>query len=48
MHPPAPERVEQQLEQQLEQQPVPELAHETKPRVMAPFKGEAKLFAGIG
>ena len=45
-HPPAPERVEQQLEQQEEQQPVPELSRETKPRVMAPFKREAGLFAG--
>lgn len=43
-HPPAPERVEQQLEQQLEQQP--EVAIETKPRVMARFNGSVKLFAG--
>ena len=46
MHPPAPERVEQQLEQQEEQQPVPELSRETKPRVMAPFRRVAGLFAG--
>ena len=45
-HPPAPERVEQQLEQQEEQQPVPELSRETKPRVMAPFRRVAGLFAG--